>query len=1210
MAADPSGGFAAQHPARRSLPVLVAPSLGDEKNTIAIADVPLACWRLDAARFDFDSSVIRPEAEDELTLLAGMFDSNGGPALTVFGHADPVGDDEYNKALSGRRTKALYGLLTRDTAMWNELATSEAWPQAAFTMMQARTGKPAGTPRDELFRAYMDAICHRADGTPFTVDRSGFLGKGLDPGGKADYQGCSEFNPVLRFSAAEEQELSPQERHPERDERNAPNRRVLVFMFTAGTFAPAADWPCPRATESAGGCRPQFWPDGDQRRAAQDQERTYERDKDTFACAHYDRMARRSPCEQLRLEIFADFNEDGQLKLDASDHDVRETGLGAIILADLDVNNRTLPRTATTGSPQTLDADAPTHDPKDPELLPVTVKPTVGAPTVDGGVDISGVMSNRFRVLDGSGGALKTGVRFDRSFVTWSGAQTDLLLLVNGLPGSPLSRGETSLLKTDVPPPRPASPPDETESTVRLTIFTGGGTVQDSGLFTVAPFLLMHNLLEPERIYIADQPGNPDGKTPSGIDGNQPTVADLESELKSISGVVLVKVPLSANNGDAWLQDQFQVGYCHAPSGTLRIACHLPRTVKNVTHTTADVNNLAGFVESHFPSRGIGLFRDFWNRSFVGQDADGKDFFLPFTDTYATHMAMLRVFNFRRRLIPMLAGSGIRFADPDGYSGARLQLEPLFQDVKDILEAKLELARAANDTRSVTELQSTEADIDKLKADVDRDTPLGGAAFSRRFGIPVPNQVELTKDQVDTVQERISLTHESLNYGGNILASPPFSTARLGKIVVGSNPNRTADPDLIYFLRAQGKQPLVQIDTSWLDVGHADEIVAFVPRPNKDPNFAILHASPSLAMALIRAAKEAWEDGIPAGRFHDLDIRRVEAIDTTATERNMTHQKNATAPVTHMLRGKLWLHSQQRGSFDPVMPPRIYQKLVDNYSKGIQQRNALPFTPGSGPDRFYPANLNVVEMIFSGGDENDAIDSDHITALRAALEPEFPGVAMFELPVLFDIPLDARTSSFTPDIVNLQVLGEHIFMPRPYGPRMLHAQAIDVVKTVVKDRPDRTGDLGNEIAAQLAQIDVKRLAPTVHWANGGAELSSDTDRDPNLDPFAEGFPPDRQGNSHHKELIIARNPKEFENGQLRPGWHRLLIPEGKGDGTTRGPKQPFVDLFELYVEALMAALGLKLHWVDSWYYHVRFGELHCGTNVLRKPKLDPKWWQV
>jgi hypothetical protein len=139
--------------------------------------------------------VARPDAEPELTLLASMFDSVGGPALSVFGHADPVGDDEYNKALSGRRARAIYALFTRDTAIWSELAGAEAWPPAAFAMMQDRTALPAGTPRDALFRAYMDAICHRADGTPFAVDRTGFLGRGADPGGKADVQGCRPRNP-------------------------------------------------------------------------------------------------------------------------------------------------------------------------------------------------------------------------------------------------------------------------------------------------------------------------------------------------------------------------------------------------------------------------------------------------------------------------------------------------------------------------------------------------------------------------------------------------------------------------------------------------------------------------------------------------------------------------------------------------------------------------------------------------------------------------------------------------------------------------------------------------------------------------------------------------------------------------------------------------------------------------------------------------------
>ena len=39
------------------------------------------------------------------------------------------------------------------------------------------------------------------------------------------------------------------------------------------------------------------------------------------------------------------------------------------------------------------------------------------------------------------------------------------------------------------------------------------------------------------------------------------------------------------------------------------------------------------------------------------------------------------------------------------------------------------------------------------------------------------------------------------------------------------------------------------------------------------------------------------------------------------------------------------------------------------------------------------------------------------------------------------------------------------------------------------------------------------------------------------------------------------------------------------------------------------AQGLTPVWVDSWYYHLRFGEIHCGTNVLRKlPRGSSSWW--
>jgi hypothetical protein len=69
---------------------------------------------------------------------------------------------------------------------------------------------------------------------------------------------------------------------------------------------------------------------------------------------------------------------------------------------------------------------------------------------------------------------------------------------------------------------------------------------------------------------------------------------------------------------------------------------------------------------------------------------------------------------------------------------------------------------------------------------------------------------------------------------------------------------------------------------------------------------------------------------------------------------------------------------------------------------------------------------------------------------------------------------------------------------------------------------------------------------------------------------------------------------------LRSGWHKLIIPENT------------VDLFEAYTQIVVESLGLRVCWVDSWFYHVRLGEIHCGTNVIRRPDTGSRyaWWRV
>lgn len=324
------GGITATHPTQELPPIWVAPSVGDEHNTIKAEIIPYACWKVEDVRFEFDSSIIKPDMTDELQDLSELIEehtkSGRRPPASIFGHADPVGQDDYNKQLSGRRARALYAMLIRNVDMWEELYTQplggDSWREKkATSMMLGRLGygdtdaeikrfqQDKGlevdgimgpNTRKALYKAYMDAIC------PITLDpKQDFLGRGKDPDGKADYQGCGEFNPLMLFSKKEEEKYSKPENREERNSENAPNRRVMVFLFRPGTQVNPERWPCPRAKESGAGCRKRFWSDGEKRRTARlpDQRREYKDTKDTFACRFYDRLASISPCEGVQFQF-------------------------------------------------------------------------------------------------------------------------------------------------------------------------------------------------------------------------------------------------------------------------------------------------------------------------------------------------------------------------------------------------------------------------------------------------------------------------------------------------------------------------------------------------------------------------------------------------------------------------------------------------------------------------------------------------------------------------------------------------------------------------------------------------------------------------------------------------------------------------------------------------------------------------------------------
>jgi len=316
-------GFASSHPLP-ALPLYAAPSTRDEfrtSNKLRISINPIACWRMNDARFEFDSSFILPDAARELAVLARMVTLQPDAPISVFGHADPVGKDDYNIVLGARRAKAIYGLLLHDPDVWESLFTpvfgGDDWSarhvNATMLGMLGYSGAKAdvkrfqhdhglsedGTvghdSRHELFLAYMAALF------PPKLEAKAFLGRGADAKHRADFQSCGELNPAVLLSAGENKSF-PQAK---RDVENSVNRRVVVFFYQPGLQIDPAQWACPApplkqgdASGAISTCKDRFWSDGDARRKPDsDKRRLFKETHDTFGCRFYQRNAGWSPCE-------------------------------------------------------------------------------------------------------------------------------------------------------------------------------------------------------------------------------------------------------------------------------------------------------------------------------------------------------------------------------------------------------------------------------------------------------------------------------------------------------------------------------------------------------------------------------------------------------------------------------------------------------------------------------------------------------------------------------------------------------------------------------------------------------------------------------------------------------------------------------------------------------------------------------------------------
>lgn len=920
------------------------------------------------------------------------------------------------------------------------------------------------------------------------------------------------------------------------------------------------------------------------------------------------------------FQLHADFDRDGLLTGSQIERAARLRFPGAIVVPNLDFDRRTLSATVTLSPvPPDFTASLPGQD---NELLRIEVRGNPAALAANETLElrVSNEMYVRVALQDRDGALVPHGQGRPEVFTLPRpiGTITVFWLSVRTIAGARFAR--TSTLATSFQ----VETREERDFTLTLLRVQAGGraTEEDRGTFTVAPMIIDDRLSLARRLFIVDKD-----------EENRATRTDVQAAATA-AGVPLFEVPASLSGNDTWFQDQYQHGYMEAPDGFREIVLHLPR-LRSDSSTSTVSTNLGTVVDGYFRAQDIALYNDLWDRVMVIRDATGRAARIGFR---GLRVMVNQIAQLGRTadLIDEIAHSHLRSwrrINETDWIQLRRALPGHVRRLGEALDSAEQDGTLPYDT--VADIKDG---IRELLTAVEQSLVLpGGSAGRSSITVTIDNtSLTLTDDVARRLAKRAEQMHSGANYGGNIEATPPTGTAQLGKVIIGNAqfsegegvpPSEFMDPDLLNLLVKQKKQPIVEIDTSWLKVGHIDEILSVVPFGQSD--FAFLHASSKAAMAILRQAEARHLAGRGLSPPASTTARQ---LPRGQSDRLM---ESGTAPVTRMFRGKYWMHDRAQptpGNIrDVIAPPSTYLQIAAVYGRRQFQRasigSTIPPQPGigfistPGATRKYPADITVSEMLWAELDDNDASSNDVIgdTVLKASrdvLASAFDSQSVFPVPVLFDrIPNSSAyragierpsTTAVTPDMVNLQYLNGHILVPRPYGPRMRPADAVAVVQAAMEvvEMP-----LQVRSRVSLRLIRAHRLAaPYQVWIEGFHAVTVTT----SIGTIRQTF----RGLNSAAELIEmfrdsfpGANDAALERAIMRPNRNVVSVISGRGGQPVQSYYEPvrlrlndgMVDLFELWMTAVVDHLGVTLHFVDTWFYHLRDGQVHCGTNTLRSP---------
>jgi protein-arginine deiminase len=165
-----------------------------------------------------------------------------------------------------------------------------------------------------------------------------------------------------------------------------------------------------------------------------------------------------------------------------------------------------------------------------------------------------------------------------------------------------------------------------------------------------------------------------------------------------------------------------------------------------------------------------------------------------------------------------------------------------------------------------------------------------------------------------------------IDWYGNLEATPPHTDRQgrvfpVGRIVTGKQRELAMHPGVMGFLEAQGVQwPPITVDTTWLLIGHVDEVVNFVPAKGK-PGFKVLLPSPKAARDMLEVLLEKGLQETPvfAETEDEMTLGKLRMTIAGTTE-NLAIDE-AVSRVRALLKTELNLLDS-----DFVMLPALFQR--------------------------------------------------------------------------------------------------------------------------------------------------------------------------------------------------------------------------------------------------------------------------------------------